>query len=171
MSGQMPIYWPLKQLPENRWNSSEQLYQASKFGTEVRCLPPKHKRDADPCVRNRIKAQRGPRGAKMTQKCAVKAGLVRRDWEAPANVKLRAMLWVLELKLFWNYETFGAELTKTGKKPIVEISRKDDFWGCKQVKGKLVGQNHLGRLLMKVRANRKRILKGRFTYPKGFLLE
>lgn len=169
MAGQMPIYWPLEQRPENRWNS-EQLYQASKYGTKVRCLPKIHKRNADPCVRNRIRAQRAPRGAKMTQKCAVKAGLVRRDWDAPANVKLKSMLWVLELKLFWNPDTFGAELAGTGKKPIVEISAKDAFWGCKPVGTELVGQNHIGRLLMKVRARRKQILKGKFTYPDGFLL-
>lgn len=170
MAGQMPIYWPSKQCPANRWGSTEQLYQASKFSTKVRCSPEHHKRNADPCVRNRIKAQRGPRGAKMTQKCAVKAGLVRRDWDAPANVKLKSMLWVLELKLFCNPDTFGAELAKTGTKPIVEVSTKDDFWGCKPVKGALVGENSLGRLLMKVRANRNRILKGKFTYPRGFLL-
>lgn len=170
MAGQMPIYWPLKQVPDNRWNSTEQLYQASKYSTKVRCLPLLHKRSADPCVRNRIRAQRGPRGAKMTQKCAVKAGLVRKNWDAPSNVKLKAMLWVLELKLYFHPDTFGAALAKTGRKPIVEISRKDDYWACKVVRGKLVGENHLGRLLMQVRRRRNQILKGKFTYPKGFLL-
>jgi len=81
------------------------------------------------------------------------------------------MLWVLELKLFWNPETFGDELRKTGKRPIVEISRKDDFWGCKVVgRGQLRGENHLGRLLMKVRGRMTKILRGKFTYPHGFLL-
>lgn len=107
----------------------------------------------------------------MTQRCAEKAGLVRSDWESRAGVKLKSMLWVLELKLYWNPDTFGAELAKTGKKPVVEISRKDDYWGCKPVGSELVGQNHLGRLLMKVRARQKQILKGNFTYPDGFLLD
>lgn len=107
----------------------------------------------------------------MTQKCAVAEGLVRSDWGSPQEVRLKAMLWVLELKLFWNPETFGAELKRTGKKPIVEISRKDDFWGCKVVgRGHLRGENHLGRLLMKVRDRMSEILKGDFTYPKGQLL-
>lgn len=165
----MPIFWPLAQQPENRWNS-EQLYQASKYATDVEC----YKKDAassdDPCVRNRIRAQRGPRGAKMTQKCAEKAGLVRSDWEGRDGVRLKSMLWVLELKLFWNPSTFGATLARTGTKPIVEVSAKDAFWGCKRVGNYLVGQNHLGRLLMKVRARRKQIRRGEFTYPDGFLL-
>jgi predicted NAD-dependent protein-ADP-ribosyltransferase YbiA (DUF1768 family) len=122
-------------------------------------------------VRTRIRAMPAPRGAKMTQKCAAKAGFIRPDWEAPTEVRLKSMLWVLELKLYWNPDTFGAALAKTGMKTIVEVSTKDDFWGCKPVKAQLIGQNHLGRLLMKVRENRARILKGMFTYPDGFLLE
>lgn len=168
MAGQMPIYWPLEKIPENRWGSSEQLYQASKYSSTVMCVP-KSNPDADPCVRNRIRARNDARGAKLTQKCAVEAGLVRSDWESK-EVRLKAMLWVLELKLYWNPESFGEALRRANR-PIVEISTKDDFWGCNPCsKGVLRGENHMGRLLMHVRSRRRAVLKGKFTYPKGFLL-
>jgi len=166
MAGGMPIFWPLERVPKNHWAASESIYQACKFSTKVMCLP-ESAPDADPCVRNRIKAQKAPRGAKMTQKCAVKAGLVRADWE---TVKVPAMLWVLELKLYWNRQTFGSALEDTGKRVIVEVSTKDDFWGCKEIDGALVGQNQLGFLLMDVRSRLKEIIRGKFTDPKGFLL-
>ena len=171
MAGGMPIFWPPERKPANRWNSSEQLYQASKYGTEVLCRPPDAGAEVDPCVRNRIRAQSAARGAKMTQKCAVKAGLVRAGWGPPEEIRLKAMLWVLELKLFWNRPTFGRVLEDTGDRPIVEISSKDPFWGClEQPDGTLEGENHLGRLLMDVRARLPAILRRGFTFPDGFLL-
>ena len=60
------------------WRKSEHLCQAAKHGLAARIVPASRP-GADPCVRNRIRAQRGPRGAKMTQKCAVAAGLLRKD--------------------------------------------------------------------------------------------
>ena len=167
MAGQMPLYWPLEKLPHHYWNSTEQLYQASKYRKGLMCLPKAGTRLSHLTLRSRIRAMSGPRGAKMTQKCAVKAGLIRADWE---NIKIQAMVWVLELKLFHHPKTFGAELTKTGDLPIVEVSRKDDFWGCKEVDEKLVGQNHLGRSLMQVRDKQDQVIKGKFTHPNGFLL-
>ena len=107
----------------------------------------------------------------MTQKAAVKAGLVRPDWEGQEEVRLKAMLWVLELKLHFNPSTFGETLRATEGRQIVEVSRKDDYWGCKPAgDGLLVGQNHLGKLLCDVRSRMSDILRGKFTYPKGFLL-
>ena len=59
----------------------------------------------------------------MTQKCAVKAGLVRSDWDDPDyEVRIYSMLWVLELKLHHNRFTlsdtpsFGEVLMATGNK-------------------------------------------------------
>jgi ribA/ribD-fused uncharacterized protein len=169
MAGGMSLYWPVERSPINLWGSSEQLYQACKYGSQVMCLP-ESSPDADPCVRNRIRAQKAPRGAKMTQKCAEKAGLVRSDWESPDEVRLKAMLWVLELKLYWNRQTFGRVLESTEDKPIVEVSTKDDFWGCMEHGNELRGQNHLGILLMQVRQRIPLILRRDFTYPAGFLL-
>ena len=170
MAGGMPVYFPTERIRANRWNSSEQLYQASKYGTNVMCVPATNP-GVDPCVRNRIRSQVSIRGAKMTQKSAVKAGLVRTDWDSPEEIRLKSMLWVLELKLFWNPWTFGRVLQNTGDKPIVEISRKDDFWGCKEVEpGVLVGRNNLGLILMDIRSRMEAIKVKNFTYPEGFLL-
>lgn len=126
---------------------------------------------SDPCVRNRIRKDKTPRGAKITQESAEKAGLVRDDWGPPSEVRLKSMNWVLELKLYWNPETFGRVLNETGDLPIVEISGKDSYWGCRdEGDGRLVGENYLGRLLMRVRNHAAEVTEGKFTSPKGFLL-
>ena len=170
MAGAMPIYWPLQRTATNRWNSTEQLYQASKYGTEVMCVPESNP-GVHPNVRKRIRESTNARGAKMTQKCAVSAGLVRADWEGPEEVRLKAMEWVLELKVYWNRDTFGQALRDTCERVIVELSTKDAFWGCKaQADGTLVGENQLGKLLMGVRSRLPQIVKGEFTQPEGFLL-
>jgi hypothetical protein len=64
------------------------------------------------------------------------------------------MRWCLRVKLAQNYEKFGHLLLSTENRPIVEQSRKDDYWGAKFVADSdqyLVGQNVLGRLLMELR--------------------
>jgi predicted NAD-dependent protein-ADP-ribosyltransferase YbiA (DUF1768 family) len=171
MAGGMPLYFPLERLPQNEWHASEQLYQACKYSTNVMCRPETNP-DADPCVRNRIRGCNNPRGAKMTQKCAVKAGLVRSDWEHPDHeVRIQAMLWVLELKLYWNTFNFGLVLKETGNLPIVEISKKDAFWGCREYPdGQLHGCNVLGKLLMDLRSRIDSIKRGQFSSPDGWLL-
>ena len=108
----------------------------------------------------------------MTQKCAVTAGLVRPDWDDPNNeVRIQAMLWVVELKLYWNPLTFGRVLQETGTQPIVEVSKKDAFWGCKvDAGGILVGVNALGKILERVRLRSAEIKAGKFSFPAGFIL-
>jgi predicted NAD-dependent protein-ADP-ribosyltransferase YbiA (DUF1768 family) len=170
MSGGHPLFWPMQQLPENRWRSSEHLYQACKYAADAEGISEvSGSRILN--IRKRIQAQASPRGAKMTQKCGVTLGLVRPDWE---EVKVAAMLWVLELKLYWNGTNdsgFYRDLTLTGNTPIVEVSRKDDFWGMRaQPNGDLVGRNVLGQLLVSVRSRKEAIIRGGFTYPQGFLL-
>ena len=77
----------------------------------------------------------------------------RPDWDA-ARVKI--MRWCLRVKLAQNWKEFGGLLLETGELPIVEQSRKDDFWGAKVAEdGSLVGMNVLGRLLMEVREQLK----------------
>lgn len=62
------------------------------------------------------------------------------------------MRWCLQVKLAQNYEKFRQLLLATGDKPIVEHSRRDDFWGAKPVDdATLIGVNALGRLLMELR--------------------
>lgn len=168
MAGQMPVYFP----KGKKWNSAEQLYQASKYFPGTLCLPvAANDKGVEPDVRKRIEAATNARGAKMTQKCAVKAGLVRKDWEDPElEIRIHSMRWVLEIKLYNNPLTFGRELLSTDEQQIVEVSRKDDFWGCKEDAGKLIGSNVLGKLLMDVRERAAEIRKGEFSYPSGFLL-
>ncbi|MGA2222982.1 MAG: NADAR family protein [Syntrophobacteraceae bacterium] len=125
MAGGMEIFW--KGLG---FYSSVQLYQACKYLPDVECIPKSATEPVEPNVQKRILASKNPMAAKMTQKCAYKDGLMRRDWE---EIKVECMLWVLELKLRWNPKTFGEVLKKTGDRTIVQKSSKDTFWGCKQI--------------------------------------
>lgn len=171
MSGGHPLYWPMQETPENRWRSSEHLYQACKYASDAEGIS-KVSGSRILNIRKRIQNQASPRGAKMTQKCGVPLGLVRPDWE---EVKVAAMLWVLELKLYWNGTSdsgFYRDLVVSGSTPIVEVSRKDDFWGMRvQPNGDLVGRNVLGQLLVSVRTRKEAIIRGDFTYPQSFLLK
>lgn len=106
----------------------------------------------------------------MTQKCAEKAGLVRKDWESQ-EVRIKSMLWVLELKLYWNPMPFGKVLADSGTLPIVEVSSKTDFWGASErPDGTLVGSNVLGKLLADLRSRMDAVKRKQFTFPDGFLL-
>jgi len=169
MSGGFPIMWK-----GDRWNSTEQLYQASKYSLHAICIPEsaKTKIGAIANVRERIFKSTNPRGAKMTQKCAVKAGLIREDWDNAKEIRIYSMLWVLELKLYNHPSKFGNVLKSTGNLPIVEKSSKDSFWGTKEINGMFVGANILGKLLTILRdENFDAVKKGIFSYTNGFLLE
>ena len=77
----------------------------------------------------------------------------RPDWD---SVRVKIMHWSLRVKLAQNWREFGRLLLSAGDRPIVEQSRKDDFWGAKVVEdGTLVGMNVLGRLLMELREQLK----------------
>ena len=118
--------------------TSEALYQACRFPHM-------------PDVQRRIIDERSPMTAKMRSKPLRKDS--RPDWDA-ARVKI--MRWCLRVKLAQNWKEFGGLLLETGELPIVEQSRKDDFWGAKVAEdGSLVGMNILGRLLMEVREQLK----------------
>jgi ribA/ribD-fused uncharacterized protein len=114
--------------------TSEALYQACRFPHL-------------PDVQRLIIAQRSPMTAKMKSKPYRKDS--RSDWDA---VRVGIMRWCLRVKLAQNWERFGSLLLSTGERPIVEDSRKDDFWGAKPVDEEaLIGTNVLGRLLMELR--------------------
>jgi hypothetical protein len=68
------------------------------------------------------------------------------------------MKWCLKVKLIQHWEPFGELLLGTSSKPIVEQSRRDNFWGAiPDSNGKsLIGSNVLGRLLMDLRERLKR---------------
>lgn len=114
--------------------TSEALYQACRFP---------HR----PEIQRLIIAQSSPMTAKMKSKPYRHDS--RPDWD---HVRVKVMRWCLRVKLAQNWEKFSKLLLQTGDRPIVEQSRKDDFWGAKPVdEHTLVGMNVLGRLLMELR--------------------
>lgn len=119
--------------------TSEALYQACRFPHL-------------PDVQKEIIGQHSPMIAKIKTKPYRQNS--REDWE---DVRYKIMRWCLRVKLAQHYESFGELLLSTNDKPIVELSRKDDYWGAKsQVNNDvLVGENVLGRLLMELREKLK----------------
>jgi len=114
--------------------TSEALYQACRFP---------HR----PEVQTLIIGQKSPMTAKMKSKPYRHDS--RPDWD---QVRVKIMRWCLRVKLAQNWRVFSELLLATGERPIVEESRKDDFWGAKATDdGTLVGMNVLGRLLMELR--------------------
>jgi len=113
--------------------SSEALYQACRFP---------HR----PEVQRTILAQRSPMAAKMVGK--PHRADSRPDWD---DVRVELMRWCLAVKAA-QHPGFRALLRRTGTRPIVELSRKDDFWGAKELPdGALRGTNQLGLLLVQLR--------------------
>jgi ribA/ribD-fused uncharacterized protein len=115
--------------------TSEALYQACRFPSL-------------PDVQREILTQPSPMTAKMKSRRFRSQS--REDW---LQVRHKVMRWCLQLKLAQNMSTFAPLLMSTGDLAIVELSRKDPFWGAMlQADGQtLVGQNVLGRLLMELR--------------------
>ena len=120
--------------------TTEALYQACRFP---------HR----PEVQREIIGQHSPMTAKMKSKPHRKDS--RPDWD---EVRYKVMRWCLRVKLAQNYAEFGRLLLATRDRPIVEQSRKDDYWGAKladEAGDTLIGQNVLGRLLMELREKLK----------------
>lgn len=120
--------------------TAEALYQACRFPHM-------------PEVQREIIGQHSPMTAKMKSKPHRKDS--RPDWD---DVRYKVMRWCLRVKLAQNYEEFGRLLLATRDRPIVEQSRKDDYWGAKltdEAGDTLIGQNVLGRLLMELREKLK----------------
>lgn len=120
--------------------TTEALYQACRFPHM-------------PEVQREIIGQHSPMTAKMKSKPHRKDS--RPDWD---DVRYKVMRWCLRVKLAQNYEEFGQLLLATCDRPIVEQSRKDDYWGAKladEAGDTLIGQNVLGRLLMELREKLK----------------
>lgn len=73
---------------------------------------------------------------------------LRSDWE---EVKMDIMLNLLREK--FSDPWFRKKLLKTGTIFLIEGNNwGDQFWGCIFENGEWIGENHLGRLLMQVRA-------------------
>ena len=119
--------------------TSEALYQACRFPH----LPE---------IQQEIIAERSPMRAKMKSKLHQQNS--RSDWD---SVRVKIMRWCLRVKLVQNWNRFRDALLETGDFPIVEFSRRDDFWGAKLMGDRtLVGTNALERLLMELREQIKK---------------
>ena len=112
--------------------TSEALYQACKF--------PDY-----PLIQKKIIEQASPMTAKWEAR--VQKDLVRKDW-FECNVDI--MAWCVWMKLIQNSD-LGEALLSTGNSVIVENSSKDTFWGAKPNGPLFVGNNILGKILMKAR--------------------
>lgn len=114
--------------------NTEALYQACRYPDLI-------------AVQQAIITQHSGMGSKMKSKRY--AAQTRADW---LDVRVAVMEWCIRIKLAQNFERFGALLESAGDKPIVELSRRDSFWGAKLTStGTLVGQNVLGKLLSAIR--------------------
>lgn len=72
---------------------------------------------------------------------------IRRDWE---DIKLDVMEYGLRQK--FNQEPFKSKLIATGNQNIQEGNFWNDvFWGVDLKQNPNIGENHLGRLIMKIR--------------------
>ena len=100
--------------------SAEAIYQACRFPRQ-------------PDIQKLIIEQCSPMTAKMVSK--PHRGETRRDWN---QIRVRVMRWTLRVKLAMHWPEFGGLILATGDRPIVEDSRRDDFWGA------LPGKRHTG---------------------------
>jgi ribA/ribD-fused uncharacterized protein len=74
---------------------------------------------------------------------------LREDWEA---IKLDVMMGTLAVK-FGTHEDLGDLLLATGRRQLMEGNKwGDTFWGCVQKGSGWMGENHLGRTLMRIRS-------------------
>ena len=113
--------------------TTEALYQSLKYP------------DYPEIQKKRIE-QKSPIAAKMVQKPF--KNLIRGDWN---EIKLEVMSWCLSVKFLQHHEIFLQLLKATQGKYIVEVSKKDAFWGAKKENDNFVGQNILGKLWMILR--------------------
>src|SRR3990172_3197747 len=107
------VLWFSVEVKGIRILTSEALYQACRFP---------HKPEVQ-----RLAIQQGrPMTAKMKSKPHRKD--TRSDWD---EVRVNMMRWCLRVKLAQNWQKFSELILGTGDRPIVEESRKDEFWGAK----------------------------------------
>ena len=125
--------------------NSEALYQACRF--------PLNKK-----IQKRIIEASNGYSSKLISRKYTKR--TRDDWY---DVNVRIMYWCLRVKLIQNINVFGQLLIDTGTKDIVEHSYKDAFWGAKLKDGYYVGNNILGKLLMRLR---ERLLENKNSFYK-----
>lgn len=127
------------------WRTSEALFQAGRFDVSQQA------------VREAIRAEKSPMGAKLAAKKFVSEGVVQKI-QPRTEADLEWMEVVLRLKLASHLD-LQQELIRTGDATIFEdISGRPSgashsFWGAVLVDGELKGDNWLGELWMLVRGS------------------
>lgn len=126
------------------WRTSEALFQAMRFAYD------------DP-IREKIREEKSPMGAKFTAKANSDSMVV-----VPlSRLDVANMRRVLRMKLEQHPELVK-RLLETGDSPIIEdvTSRKragnHRFWGAALEDGKWIGENTLGKLWMELRQKVKK---------------
>lgn len=99
-----------------------------------------------PDVQEAILAERHPVQAKRLAYRSLEHS--RGDWQA---VNIALMRHALRLRYAHHPHAMQDLFRETGGRPIVEISRRDDFWGTRERGDLLEGRNVLGRLWMELR--------------------
>lgn len=119
-----------------RIQSCEHLFHALKF--------PDH-----PQLQQSIISTSMPSKARTLSSKECNKTKVRSDWK---DIQIEAMYFCLRAKLIWNWVSFGRLLGEASDLQILEASsRRDGFWGVASKNGKIVGHNHLGTLLIRLR--------------------
>ncbi|MBD2730355.1 NADAR family protein [Nostoc sp. FACHB-892] len=120
------------------WPTVEHYYQAQKFvgSTDAAIIPLIH-------------AAATPEEAAALGRCSTRQ--LRRDWNLVKTQIMREAV----LKKFLTHTDIREVLLKTGDEILVENSPTDSFWGCGANKA---GQNHLGKTLMSVREEIRKLL-------------
>lgn len=110
----------------------------------------------DESIREIIRSQKSPMGAKMKAKSFKESMLV-----IPTSEKdVENMKMCVKLKVEQNNE-FKAKILRTGEFEIIEdVSNRPGerhlFWGAKKVNGEWEGQNMMGKIWMKIREELKK---------------
>lgn len=126
--------------------SCEHLYQACRFPDE-------------PGLQRLVLSQARPWRAKRLAYQHLER--TRPDWNV---VRRRIMYWCLQRKLEGN-ANFANLLLATRERTLVQRSSEDLYWGAvPRPDGSLVGHNHLGRLLMCLRAEATQALAAQKPY-------
>lgn len=125
--GYLNNYYPAKMYVYNQyWDNVEAAYQSQKTLNQAE--------------KNKIWACSSPKEARAMGQLVV----LRPDWE---DVKISVMTECVLAK-FFQHPDLQKKLLETGNQEIVEDSPLDTFWGSGP---KEDGENHLGKILMKVR--------------------
>lgn len=125
------------------FHSSEHLYQAIRFSNDS------ERQQLIMNERSPMAAKRvayglwAPKGMPMTR---LEDNPGREDWQ---TIKIPVMKWAVRAKIAHNFDDMADLFEQSLRLPIVEISKRDRFWGAApDGQGNLVGINALGRIIM-----------------------